>query len=427
LAGPPVNRLAQFLHYAQKVFDLKTQLRGVRDHRPQAKIPTLPVLLTLVLGVVLRVGSYLDLAEQTERRRWRHLCGLKARLSDDTLEYVTQRMVLEDLRQALASSAKTLKHNKALESCKINGLLFLSLDANEHFKSRSRCCADCCQRQVEETDAQGHKHPVTEYYHRYVFAQINGPKINVLLDLEPIRPGEDECAAALRLLGRLRRVYGPRFVDAITVDAWYVQGPFLRAVEKLGWWWVVVLKRQDMDVYQEAQQLSQGHKPSVAFEDRERQRQVQLWEVKDLDFSEGYGAAVRVVRSEERWVETRVRGGDKHRQPRASQWVWAASAELDGYDAGVIYRAGHRRWGIENKAFNELTQAYHLEHCYHHEATSMLAQMLILLLGFGLFTAFAQLHSKLVGLGKLSTKALAHGLDLALEEDLPWELWFASG
>ena len=37
---------------------------------------------------------------------------------------------------------------------------------------------------------------------------------------------------------------------------------------------------------------------------------------------------------------------------------------------------GHKRWDIENKAFNELTQAYHLEHCYHHEPTSMLAQML---------------------------------------------------
>jgi hypothetical protein len=422
-----VNRLAQFLHYAQKVFALKTVLRAVRDARPWPKIRTTPVLLTLVLGVVLRVSSYLDLAQQTKRRRWRHLCGLQAALSDDTFDYVTERLELEDLRRALASVAKTLKANKALESCRINGLLFLSLDANEHFKSRSRCCECCCQRQIEETDAEGHKHKVTEYYHRYVFAQINGPKINVLLDLEPIRPGEEECAAALRLLGRARRIYGPRFFDAITVDAWYAQGPFLRAVQKLGWLWVVVLKREDMEVYQEAQQLSRGQKPLLAFEDKERKRQVQLWEVKDLHFSKEYGQPVRVVRSQEQWVEQRVRGGSKGREPRQSQWLWAASAKLDGYAALVIYRAGHRRWGIENKAFNELTQAYHLEHCYHHEPVSMLAQMLILMLGFTLFTAFAQLHSKLVRLGQLTAKALTKELDLALEEDLPWEQWFHSG
>jgi hypothetical protein len=384
------------------------------------------VLISLVLGVVLRSSSYLDLSRQTRRRRWRHLCGLKAPISDDTLEYVTERLSLEDLRQGLAGIHKTLKANKALESCKINGLLFVSLDANEHCKSRSRCCECCCQRQIEETDAHGQKHKVTEYYHRYVFAQINGPKINVLLDLEPIRPGEDECAAALRLLGRARRVYGPRFFDAITVDAWYVQGPFLRAVEKLGWQWVVVLKRQDMEVYQEARQLSQGQQP-VAFDDQPRNRQVRLWEVKDLNFSEGYGRLVRVVLSEEQWVEKRVRGGRKRSEPRQSQWVWAASAELDGYAAQVIYQAGHRRWGIENKAFNELTQAYHLEHCYHHEPVSMLAQMLILLLGFTLFTAFAELHNKLVRLGELTAKALTKELDLALEEDLPWEQWFQSG
>jgi hypothetical protein len=423
-----VNRLAQFLHYVEKVFALKALLRGVRDRRPYPQIPTLPILLCLLLGVVLRVPSYLDLAGQTQRRRrWRHLCRLKGPVGHDLFAYVTERLSLADLRHSLACAAKTFKANKALESCKINGLLFLSLDANEHFHTRSYCCEFCCQRQVEETDAQGRKRQVTEYYHRYVFAQINGPKINVVLDLEPIRPGEDECAAALRLLGRLRRVLGPRFVDAVTIDGWYARGPFLRSVEKLGWEWIVVLKREDMDVYQEAHRLSQGQPPCAAFDDTERKRDVQLWEVKDLDFSEGYGRRVRVVRSEEQWVERRVCGGQLQRQARASQWVWAASAGLDGYGAPVIYEGGHRRWGIENKAFNELTQAYHLEHCYHHEPTSMLAQMLILMLGFLLFTAFAQLHSKLVMLGKMTGQALAQDLNLALEADLSWELWFASG
>jgi hypothetical protein len=267
---------------------------------------------------------------------------------------------------------------------------------------------------------------VTEYYHRYVFAQINGPKINVLLDVEPIRPGEDECAAALRLLGRLRRIYGPRFFEGVSADAWYAQGPFLRTVDKLGWLWIVVLKRQDMDVYREAQQLSQGQPPCAAFEDPQRDRRVRLWEVQDLDFSREYGRPVRVVRSEERWVEKRVRGGRKEQRPRASQWVWAACAQLDGYAAEVVYHGGHRRWGIENKAFNELTQAYHLEHCYHHEPTSMLVQMLILAFGFTLFTAFA-LHSQLVRVGELTLKALANELNLGLEEDLPWDLWFHSG
>lgn len=421
-----MNWLAQFLQYTQKGFKLKRLLLRVREGRPEPQIPLLSVNLCLLLGVITRVSSYLDLAQQTTRKRWQRLCHLKAAISHDTFGYVTERQQAEDWRLNQAEVAKTLRANKTLESCKLSGLLFLSVDAFEHFKSRSRRCERCCQRQIEETGEDGQKHKFTEYYHRYVAAQMNGPKLNVLLDTEPIRPGEEECAAALRLLGRIRRIYGVRFFDGITFDAWYAKGPFLRAVEKLGWCWVVVLKRQDMNVYQEAQQLSQGQPPDASFYDEQRKRHVQLWEIKDLDFSKEYGKEVRVVRSEERWTDKQVRGGRKEQQPRCSQWLWAVDEELDGYPAQLVYQAGHRRWGIENKAFNELTQGYHLDHCYHHDPISMLVQMLILIFGFTLFTAFAR-HSQLVRLGKMTLKALVHELDLALEQDLPWDQWFHSG
>jgi hypothetical protein len=422
-----MNELAQFLSYVSKVFALSRIVREVRSRRPYAEIPTRPLLLSLLLGVVMRVGSYLDISKQTKRRRWQHLIHWRQRISDDAFHYVSARFHLEDLRLGLAEVNKQLKANKALESCKINGLLFVSLDANEHFHSRSRCCRCCCQRQIEEVDAQGQKQKVIEYYHRYVFAQINGPKFNVLLDLEPIRPGEGEAEAALRLLGRMRRVYGVRFFNAVTMDGWYVQGLFLKAVEKLGWAWVVVLKQERMEVLQEARALSATRKPDLEFYDKARDRQVKLWEVKDLDFSKSYGRKVQVVHSQEQWVEKKVVGGKKTRQPQNSDWWWMASEGLKVYSSKVVYEGGHRRWGIENKAFNELTQFYHLEHCYHHEPVAMLAQMLILLLGFVLFSAYAGLHSQQVRLGQVSLKELAHDLDLALEQELPWDLWFSSG
>ncbi len=229
-----MNELAQFLTYIIKVFALNRVARTLRSSRPYAQIPTQPLFLSLLLGVIIRAGSYRDIAKQTKRRRWQHLIRWSARISEDAFYYVSERFYLEDLRQSLVGVNKQLKANKALESCKIYGLLFLSLDANEHFHSRSRCCPCCCQREIQETDDQGQKQTVIEYYHRYVFAQINGPKLNVLVDLEPIRPGEGEAEAALRLLGRIRRMYGPRFFDGLTVDSWYVQGPFLKGLDQLG-------------------------------------------------------------------------------------------------------------------------------------------------------------------------------------------------
>jgi len=139
-----VNELAQFLGCVTKVFGFGRMVRSVRCTRPYPTIPTRCLFLSLFLGVVIRAGSYLDLSQQTKRRRWQHLIHWGKRISDDAFVYVSERFDLEDLRHNLAEAAQTLKANKALESRKINGLFFPSLDANEHFASRSRCCPCCC-------------------------------------------------------------------------------------------------------------------------------------------------------------------------------------------------------------------------------------------------------------------------------------------
>jgi hypothetical protein len=165
------------------------------------------VTASLFLGAVLRVRSLLQLQAETGRKGWRRLVRYAQTISDDTFAYVLERYCLADVRQVLVHANQTLKANKALEPAKINGLLVVALDANEQFHSLCRCCEACCQRQIEVKDAAGQTQKVTQYYHRQVYAQTNGPHLSTILDLEAIRPGEDEAAAALRLLGRLRRLY----------------------------------------------------------------------------------------------------------------------------------------------------------------------------------------------------------------------------
>ena len=60
-----------------------------------------------------------------------------------------------------------------------------------------------------------------------------------------MRPAEEECAAALRMLRRMRQTYGPRFFDLVVVDSWYTNGPFLKPVaEERGWPVIAVLKQE---------------------------------------------------------------------------------------------------------------------------------------------------------------------------------------
>lgn len=408
-----MNRLRQFWNYVSKVFALPSQLAAIGDERPQATIPARSLAAGLFLASVLRVGSLLQLQQETRRKGWQRVVGWPQRISDDAFAYALERFKVDDVRGVLVEVNKTLKRNKALESAKISGLLVLALDANEQFKSRHRCCQSCCQRQIECKDATGQTQKVTEYYHRQVYAQIHGPELSTILDLEPIRPGEDEAAAALRLLGRMRRLYGPRFFDAITVDAWYATGPFIKAVQRLGWGVVAVLKQERYEIYGEATRLS-AQAPAQRFE--WEGRQVCLKDVKDLEFTDAKIGPIRVVTAEENWTENQQVRGKATVLRKEAHWRWLVDRSLAGYSGQTIHAIGHQRWGIENHAFNELTKYYHLTHCPRHEPVAILVWLLFRVLGFNLFEFFVRLNGKLWREGRTTLQAIAKELNLALEK-----------
>jgi hypothetical protein len=410
-----VNLLRALWRYGNKVFALSQRLSAIGNHRSQPKIPTRSVTATLFLGALLRVGSFLQLQAESARPGWQRLVGWPRSISDDALVYALERYRLEDLRQTLAAINQTLKRNKALEPAKINGLLVVAIDGNEQFHSRSRCCEACCQRTLELKDKDGQVRQVTEYYHRQVYAQLHGPHLSILLDLEPIRPGEDEAAAALRLLGRMRRTYGPRFFDVVTVDAWYAKEPFLRAVRKLGWPVVAVLKQERYEIYQEATGLSRQQRPTAL---RVEGREVKLWDLRALSF--GDSNSMRVVLAQERWEQKKRVGTKTLRETVQSHWRWLTDDQLNAYGPEVIWRIGHQRWGVENHAFNELTQHYHLSHCPHHEPVAIVAWLLFLVLGLTIFEVFVRLNGKLWRQGRTTLKELWRQLDRALEQ--PTEL-----
>jgi hypothetical protein len=68
----------------------------------------------------------------------------------------------------------------------------------------------------------------------------------------------------------------------------------------------------------------------------------------------------------------------------------------------------HLRWKVENNAFGELTQHWHLTHCAHHHPVAVVALLWIKLLAFTLFHAFAILNGKLFRLGQVTQWALWH-------------------
>lgn len=399
------TQLSQFVSYAQKRFDLSLLAGCFADARPQPGIPSRAVGLSLVLGEVVHIPSLLQLQEETKLPQWQRWVGYHHGISHDTFGYASERLDPRQLRRAGVWICHKLKRGKALEANKIAGLLVVSLDANEQFCSDHRCCEDCLTRELTCKDAQGQEFKKTQYYHKQVYAQLSGPELSVILDVEPMHQGEEECAAALRLLCRIRKQYGPRFFDVVVVDSWYANGPFLKTVvEELGWPVVAVLKQERYEAHQEALALTRGQKPTQVVE--RGGRTVEIWDVPSVRFTDTYPGPVRVVRVRERWTERKRVGKEWKSQEKEQNWIWVVAGDLEGYDGAAIRDIGHLRWKIENNAFGELTQHWHLTHCAHHHPVAVLALLWIKIIAFTLFHAFALLHGKLFRLGKATLQEI---------------------
>lgn len=393
-----------FVSYSEKHFDLPLLAGCFADGRADPEIPSRAVGLSLLLGEVVQIGSFLQLEAETKTPQWQQWMGCHAGISHDTFGYASNRMNVEQLRRAGRFINRKLKRGKGFEENKLHGLLVVSLDANEQFCSDHRCCEDCLSREVACKDAQGNEVKKTQYYHKQVYAQLSGPRLSVILDFEPMRQGEEECAAALRLLRRLRKSYGPRFFDLVVVDAWYAKGPFLKTVvEELGWPVIAVLKQEGYEIYQEALVLTQGEPKQVV---QQGNRKVEIWDVSSLRFSDTYTDPVRVVRVRERWTQPTRQGKAWKTVEKEQTWIWVVAGELDAYDGAAIRDLGHLRWKIENNAFGQLTQHWHLTHCAHHKPVAVLALLWIKIIAFTLFHAFAILHGKLFRLGKVTLQEL---------------------
>jgi Transposase DDE domain len=178
---------------------------------------------------------------------------------------------------------------------------------------------------------------------------------------------------------------------------------------------VAVLKQERYEIYQECTALA-PQQPSEHW--KWEDRHVDSREVRDLPFTDEAIGPVRVVCADEQWEEVHCQGQSRVRVPKRSHWRWLTTRELDAYGRKTIWRIGHHRWGVENHAFNELTQYYHLEHCPHHTPVAIVAWLLILVLAFNLFELFARVHSKLWRQGKTTLQDLASEL---FESMARWE------
>jgi len=275
------------------VFELSSEvLDKVTDGRQQPRTPTTLALKSALAMFWARLGSLNALETISAARFWKRWLG-GVMTSADTMGRVHAVVDVGQLRDGLHQVYNRLKRNKALP---LNlGLDVAVLDGHEQHASYRRHCAGCLQRIVKTE--QGER---IQYYHRQVTLMLlPGPgaagrkPLRLLLDCEPMLPGEDEVACAIRLLTRVLAAY-PRAFDLVLADALYATAPFFNFLLDRGKHVLSVLKDERRNLYQDVVGLF-AHVPPQRGE--RRSRDCQWWDFPDLVSWPQVKTPLRVVRS----------------------------------------------------------------------------------------------------------------------------------
>jgi hypothetical protein len=330
-----------------------------------------------------RLPSFNELEQHRAKRSWRRWLGGHDLPSADALAYVAERIDLDDLRQCQGQIYATLKGNKALEPRR--GWMLAAVDGHEIGHSEARCCEHCCKREVKTRT--GTK---TQFYHRVVLLQLLGQDFRLMLDVESVFPGEDEVAAAERLIRRVLR-HHPRCFDVLTADAIYLRPSVVNLMREHDKHLVAVLKDNQPELLGEARTLLARESPKVIY--REAKREIEHREL-DGFRTESITTPLRVVHSHELKRIRKQVGGQWEQKEVQSDWYWATTLPISLVSSETIAHFGHSRWEVENEGFNELVTHWHADHYFHHHENAVLVLWLIMLMAHAVFHCFYRRNLK---------------------------------
>jgi hypothetical protein len=257
------------------------------------------------------------------------------------------------------------------------------MDTN-FFPTKKRKWPGFCERTLEIA-----KEKVPEYYCRMVTCNLLNSQIDLPLDAELILAGENEVAAAKRIVKRLCDNY-TRFFDVVVTDALYMEGPFVNFCVEQGKDAVIVLKDNYPSLLKDAQGLFSQMEPEFWYING---RKIQVWDIEGFTV-DTIDVPLRVLHTIETYIEKTEENGQIVQREVTKSWWWATTISRQRLTTRHLWEIGHSRWQIENNIFNTLGQHWALDHCYKHDPVAIVNFVLMLFIVFTLVQCFYKRNLK---------------------------------
>jgi hypothetical protein len=379
----------QFEAYLNKVFGFSDLTAALPEGREHPQHPIKKVFDAIFLGAACQFRSLLEIEQECRKGTLSKRIG---EISNNTFTYAFQRQDAEPVFQIGCTIAKRLKRNGVLSSTWSMGRTVVAVDGIEIFKSFHRCCDACMERKIEKK-VKKEKVTLVQYYHRLSAAVMVSSEIAVPLGIRFQQQGETEVACSKALLLDLRKSLGPRFMDVLVGDALYLQEPFIREIEKMGFEWVVTLKDNQPELLAEAERLTTG--PAQVTEDNNKHR-LELHYAPEAYWPVAKRSVriVKAVRTEKkkRVAVTREAGKRTKRKvasPTETTNYYASNIEVGARTAPVFMnQLGRSRWRIDTEVFQTLTTVCHIKRAWVHESNALVVVTMIRLLAYVLTVVY---------------------------------------
>lgn len=399
--APRAGRLNQLLTYGRRVFALAQRLSRVRDRRRKPVTGPAAIAAVVFYAGLLRVRSFNALEPMLAERPFLRLLGRRTQrlCCVDTVSRALRVMDLVSVRGVAAGILKQAERNKVFREGWHGALRYVAIDGWETASSRHRHCPECLTRKVKVAGEDGPT-TVTEYYHRYVVAMLIGPKLDLALDIEPLRPkdlrpprvpkagkargqvlprrqDEGELTVGMRLLRRVKASFP--WLDVVVADSLYANGPFLQLANKLRMSAVVVARKESDEPLRGALRRWSAHPQHEVVEDEEKRERIAIWDAVGLETLSTYDGPIRVVRAQ----ISRRACPDK----APSTWCVLATGRASRIlNARKIVEVARARWHIENTGFHQWTTCWHFDHVFLHHGTGLQALYLLFFAAYDLLT-----------------------------------------